>query len=153
MTRIDTSFSTLSIPLLIQPVKYGGDFPRIRRPIDISYHRNLCWCMGFSSGLLYPRHGWVSNWRRGALYMCYSLHARTRLLRVLAMMRMTNKISMRGIWQLMFMSNCYSDYSRLSSSDAYLFPVLASAALLGMYLVFKYLGSVGHLSISTLNPS
>ncbi|KAF8517665.1 signal peptide peptidase-domain-containing protein [Gautieria morchelliformis] len=29
---------------------------------------------------------------------------------------------------------------RLSSSDAYLFPVLASAALLGLYLVFKYLG-------------
>ena len=40
--------------------------------------------------------------------------------------------------------------SRLSSSDAYLFPVLASAALLGMYLVFKYLGSVGLFSVFAL---
>ncbi|KAF8581601.1 hypothetical protein K439DRAFT_1636025 [Ramaria rubella] len=30
---------------------------------------------------------------------------------------------------------------RLSSSDAYIFPVLASGALLGMYLIFKYLGA------------
>ncbi|KAF8520430.1 signal peptide peptidase-domain-containing protein [Hysterangium stoloniferum] len=30
---------------------------------------------------------------------------------------------------------------RLSSSDAYLFPVLASVALFGMYLIFKYLGA------------